>query len=208
MTETGEPRSHGYDRAKQKRITVEILFLLVGLVFLAFGVAVVLFEARGRRGAWAVPGEVIGFSTGKGGGFGGPSSHPVAEYAGMDGLKRYLEGSVGSSSPLGAVGDAVTVLVQPDDPEKAVLKSSLTYVIGAALALMGLASCIVFFAVFRATTFSIVGSVGVVTCTASKFRRSIRERPMILHACRKYKDPALLPTAFTHGSKPPIRVAD
>src|SRR3989442_11478587 len=25
MTETGEPRSHGYDRAKQKRVTVEIL---------------------------------------------------------------------------------------------------------------------------------------------------------------------------------------
>ena len=44
MTETGEPRSHGYDRAKQKRVTVEILFLLVGLVFLAFGVAVVRFK--------------------------------------------------------------------------------------------------------------------------------------------------------------------
>jgi len=157
---------------------VEILFLLVGLVFLAFGVAIVLFEARSRRGAWAVPAEVIGFSTGKGVGSGAPSYHPVAEYAGMDGRKRYLEGSVGSSSPLGAVGDAVTVLVQPDDPEKAVLKSSLTYVIGAALALMGLASCIVFFAVFRATTFSIVGAVGVVTWTAYKFRGSIRERPM------------------------------
>ena len=187
---------------------MEILFLLVGLVFFAFGVAIVLFEARSRRGAWAVPAEVIGFSTGKGVGSGAPSYHPVAEYAGMDGCKRYLEGSVGSSSPLGAVGDAVTVLVQPDDPEKAVLKSSLTYVIGAALALMGLASCIVFFAVFRATTFSIVGAVGVVTWTAYKFRGSIRERPMSLQAWRKYKDAALRPRVFTDASKAEIPWAD
>src|SRR5207249_11277668 len=108
--------------------------------------------------------------TGKGGGSGGPSYYSVAEYVGMDGRKRYVESSVGSSSPLDAVGDAVTVLVQPDDPEKAVLKSSLTYVLGAALALMGLASCIVFFAVFRATTFSIAGAVGVATWAAYKFR--------------------------------------
>ena len=187
---------------------MEILFLLVGLVFLAFGVAIVLFEARARRGAWAVPGEVIGFSTGKGVGSGAPSYHPVAEYAGMDGRQRYLEGSVGSSSPLGAVGDAVTVLVQPDDPEKAVLKSSLTYVIGAALALMGLASCIVFFAVFRATTFSIVGAVGVVTWTAYKFRGSMREKPMSLQAWRKYKDAALRPRVFTDASKAEIPWAD
>src|SRR5207237_5773811 len=46
---------------------MQIVFLLVGLVFVAFGVAVVLAEARARQGAWAVPGEVIGFSTGQSG---------------------------------------------------------------------------------------------------------------------------------------------
>src|SRR2546428_9483903 len=94
-TETGEPRSHGNDPAKQQRVTVEIPFLLAGLVFVAFGVAIVLTEARARRGAWAVPGEVIGFSTGKGGGPGGPSYYPVAEYVGIDGRKRYLEARSG-----------------------------------------------------------------------------------------------------------------
>jgi uncharacterized protein DUF3592 len=187
---------------------VEILFLLAGLVFVAFGVAVVLTEARARRGAWAVPGEVIGFSTGKGGSSGAPSYYSVAEYVGMDGRRRYLEGSVGSSLPLDAVGDAVTVLVQPDDLEKAVLKSSLTYVLGAALALVGLASCIVFFAVFRATTFSIAGAVGVVTWTAYQFRRSMREKPMSLQAWRKYKDEALRPRVFTDASKAEIPWAD
>ena len=59
---------------------MEILFLLVGLVFVAFGVAVVLAEARVRRGAWAQQGEVVGFSTGKGGDSGAPSYHPVVEY--------------------------------------------------------------------------------------------------------------------------------
>jgi len=55
---------------------VEILFLLVGLVFVAFGVAVVLSEASARHGAWVQQGEVIGFSSGKGGGSGAPSYHP------------------------------------------------------------------------------------------------------------------------------------
>ena len=187
---------------------MQILFLLVGLVFVAFGVAVVLAEARARQGAWAVPGEVIGFSTGQSGASGASFYYPVAEYVGLDGRKRYLEGSVGSSSPLDAVGDAVTVLVQPDDPEKAVLKSSLTYVLGAALALMGLASCIVFFVVFRATTFSIAGAVGVVGLVAYKLRGSMREKPLSLEAWRKYKDQALRARVFTDAGKAGIPWAD
>jgi Protein of unknown function (DUF3592) len=74
---------------------------------------------------------VIGYSIGKIRASVGTSYYPVAEYVGLDGLKRYVEGAVGSSSPLGAIGDSVTVLVHPDDPDKAVLKSSLTYAIDA-----------------------------------------------------------------------------
>ena len=187
---------------------MEILFLLVGLVFVAFGVAVVLTEARARRGAWAEQGEVIGFSTGKGGGSGAPSYHPVVEYDGPDGRKRYLEGLVGSSSPFGAVGDAVTVLVQPEDPERAVLKSSLTYGVGAAIALMGLASCIVFFAVFRATPFSLVSAAGVVILATYQFRRSARTKPMTLESWRKYKDEAFRPKVYTDANKAEIPWAD
>jgi hypothetical protein len=187
---------------------VEILFLLVGLVFVAFGAAVVISEVRARRGAWAVPGEVIGFSTGKAGGSGTRSYYAVAEYVGMDGRKRYLEGSVGSSSPLGAVGDAVTILLQPDDPERAVIKSSLTYVLGVALAVMGLASCMAFFAIFRATTFSVLSAVGVVSLATYKLRGSLRDKPMSLQAWREYKDQALRPRLFTDASKAEIPWAD
>ncbi len=187
---------------------MEILFLLVGLVFVAFGVAVVLSEASARHGAWAQQGEVIGFSSGKGGGSGAPSYHPVVEYVGPDGRKRYLESLVGSSSPFGAVGDAVTVLVQPEDPEKAVLKSSLTYGVGAAFGLMGLASCIAFFAVFRATPFSLVSAAGVVTWAAYQFRRSTGAKPMNLEIWRKFKDEAFRPKVFTDATKAEISWAD
>jgi hypothetical protein len=189
---------------------VEILFLLVGLIFVAFGVAVVLAEARTRRGAFEQQGEVIGFSTGKGNGdgSGAPSYHPVVEYVGPDGRKRYLESLVGSSSPFGAVGDAITVLVQPEDPERAVLKSSLTYGVGAALALMGLASCIAFFAVFRATPFSVVSAAGVVILAAYQFRRSAAAKPMTLETWRKYKDQAFRPKVFTDANKAEIPWAD
>ena len=187
---------------------MEILFLLVGLAFVAFGVAVVVFEARARRGAWPVPGEVIGFSTGKGNRSGPPSYYAVAEYVGMDGRKRYLEGSVGSSSPLGAIGNAVTILVHPDDPERAVIESSLTYVLGVALAVMGLASCAAFFAIFRATTFSILSAVGVVSFATYKLRGSLRDKPMSLQAWREYKDQAFRPRVFTDASKAEIPWAD
>jgi len=189
-------------------LPVEILFLLVGLVFVAFGVAVVLSEASARHGAWAQQGEVIGFSSGKGGGSGAPSYHPVVEYVGPDGRTRYLESLVGSSSPFGAVGDAVTVLVQPEDPEKAVLKSSLTYGVGAALGLMGLASCIAFFAVFRATPFSLVSAAGVVTWAAYQLRRSTGAKPITSAIWRKFKDEAFRPKVFTDATKAEISWAD
>jgi Protein of unknown function (DUF3592) len=187
---------------------MEILFLFVGLAFVAVGVAIVLSEVRARHGAAAVPGEVIGFSTGKGTASGAPSYYAVAGYVGLDGRRRYVEGSVGSSVPLSAVGDAVTVLVHPDDAEKAAVKSSGTYLIGAALAAMGLVSCIVFFATFRTTTFSIASAAGVVTWTAWKLRGSLREKPVSLQAWREYKDKVLRHRVFTEETKGEIPWAD
>ncbi len=186
---------------------MEVVFLLVGLVFVAFGLLVLFSEAQARRGACEVPGEVIGFSIGQSAS-GGASYHCVAEYAGMDGRRRYVEGSVGSSSPLGSVGDAVTVLVQPDDPERATIKSSLSSVLGAVLALMGLASCIVFFAVFRLSTISIAGAVAVVGVAAYKLGSSVREKPMSLHAWRNYKNAVLRPRVFSEETKQEICWAD
>ena len=132
----------------------------------------------------------------------------MAEYVGLDGLKRYVEGSVGSSSPLGAIGDSVTVLVHPEDPEKAALKSSLPYVIGAVLAAMGVGSCIVFFATFRANTWSIAGAVGVLAWGAYKMRGLVRDKPLSQEAWQKYKDEALGSRVFTEASKASITWAD
>ena len=187
---------------------MEIAFLLVGLVFAVLGVAIMVSEERARSGASAVSGEVIGYSIGKSRASGGTSYYPVAEYVGLDGLKRYVEGSVGSSSPLGAVGDSVTVLVHPDDPDKAVLKSSLTYVIGGVLAAMGVSCCIVFFATFRANTWSIAGAVGVVAWGAYKMRGLVRDKPLSMEAWRKYKEEALGSRVFTEASKASITWAD
>jgi hypothetical protein len=186
---------------------MELVFLLVGLVFVAFGLLVLYSEGQARRGALEVPGEVIGLSTGQGASS-GASYHCVAAYGGTDGRRRYVEASVGSSSPLGAVGDPVTVLVQPDDPERATIKSALTSVVGAALALMGLASCIVFFAVFRLSAISIAGAVAVVGVAAYKLGNSVRDKPMSLQAWRDYKKAVLRPRVFTDETKGEIRWAD
>jgi hypothetical protein len=187
---------------------MEILFLLTGVAFVAVGIAVVLSEVRDRRGTSPIAGEVIGFSLGARGGSGGSSYYPVAEYVGSDGQRRFVEGSVGSSAPLHAVGDAITILVRPDQPEKAVFKSPLTYVLGAALAAMGSGSCVAFFAVFRPTTFSIASAACVVLFAAHKLRQALREKPMAFQEWRKMKERALRPRVFTEATKALIVWAD
>jgi len=187
---------------------VEIAFLLVGLVLTALGVAILISEARARSGASPLPGEVVGYSTGKSRASGGTAYYPVAQYVGMDGVTRYIEGSVGSSSPLGVVGDAVTVLVHPEDPEKAVLKSSLTYAMGGVLAAMGLGSCIVFFATFRSTSWSIAGAVGVLAWAAWKTRGLLRDKPLSAEAWQKLKNESFRPRIFTEATKGSIAWAD
>jgi len=187
---------------------MEILFLLVGLIFVAFGLLALAAEVRTRRGACEVRGEVVGFSTVEGGASGGRYFHPVAQYAGLDGVTRYIEGSVGSSSPLESVGDAVTVLARPDDPESAAIKSSLSYILGVVIVLMGFASCTVFFAIFRISTFSVAGAVVVMSCGAWKLHGIIRDKPLPLAAWRDYKARILRSRIFTDATKGQIPWAD
>jgi len=73
---------------------------------------------------------------------------------------------------------------------------------------MGLASCIVFFAVFRLSTISIAGAVAVVGMAAYKLGSSVREKPMSLQAWRDYKKAVLRPRVFTDETKDEIRWAD
>jgi hypothetical protein len=186
---------------------MEIAFLLAGLPFLAIGVLIVLSEARTRRGAVEVPAQLVGFSLGASAS-GGPSFHAVARYAGLDGQSRYLESSVGSSSPLGTLGDPLCVFVQPDDPDKAAIKSSLPFVLGVAIGLMGLISCTVFFAVFRLSAFSLAGALAVVGLSAWKLRGSLREKPLPWQAWSEYKSNLPGARIFTDATKGNIRWAD
>jgi Protein of unknown function (DUF3592) len=191
----------------EKRISwpffsVEIVFLFAGLPFVAVGIVVIASELGARRGAWPVPATVIGFSTGERDGY----YHSVAEYVGPDGVTRYIEGSLGSSAPLASVGDIVTVLVKAAEPEQAVLQSALSYVVGAVIGAMGLASCAVFFATFRGTPFSIGGAAVVSVLAAYKVVGSLRSKRISLQEWRD-KRKALRPRVFTEATKSAIRWA-
>ena len=187
---------------------MEIVFLFAGLSFIAIGALILVSEARMRSGAAAVAGELIGFSTGTGRGSGEASYYAIAQYAGPDGQTRYLEASVGSSSPLGSVGDPLTVLVHPSDPDKAAIKSSLPYVLGGALVAMGLVSSVVFFAVFRISALSLAGAVSVSGWTAWKLRGAGRDKPALRSAWQDYRSKLFGARIFTDASKGNIAWAD
>jgi Protein of unknown function (DUF3592) len=181
---------------------MQIAFLYVGLFFAAVGVAVVVSEAKARIGAMRVSGRIVGFSARS------ASYYAVAGYEGPDGVRRYVESTVGSSSPLGAVGDAATVLVRPSDPEHAVVESLLTYVIGSVLAAMGLGCCVVFFVTFQADRLSIAAACGMTLYFAYKGRDLLRAAPMSREAWREYKAAVTGPKVFSESTKSMIAWAD
>jgi hypothetical protein len=115
------------------------------------------------------------------------SFHSVAEYVGHNGQTYYVEGSVGSSAPLHAVGQEVTVLADPLNPEKAVFKSSLSYTLGAVVALMGMASVFVFWLTFSLNAYSAVMAVIILGGLALKIRGAWRRQPLSLEVWQAYK---------------------
>jgi len=184
---------------------MEILFLFVGLAFVGVGLLIIASETRNRRGTVEVKGTVIGFSTSAASEE--TSLHAVAEYPGPDGRTRYVEAAVGSTSPLNAVGETITVLIRPDDPDKAIIKSSLTYVLAAIIALMGLGCCAVFFVVFRIDAFSLVGAAAVVIVGAWKLRGAYRAKPDSLRAWTEARR-LFAPRTFTEETRNQIRWVD
>jgi hypothetical protein len=152
-----------------------------------------------------VRGLVIGFSKGKSK-FNNSSFHSVAEYIGPNGQKYFVEGSVGSSVPLHNVGTPVAILLNTTDPEKAVLKSPLSFILGEVLALMGLASAIVFWITFQAGIFSAVVAGVVLVGFALKVKRAWRKVQLTLQAWQEYKKQTLSPRVFQ--SKDEISWAD
>ncbi|HWE25667.1 MAG TPA: DUF3592 domain-containing protein, partial [Myxococcales bacterium] len=182
---------------------MEIAFLFAGLPFVAVGVLIVVSEVRARRGAAAVSGTIVGFSTGTRDGY----YHCVAEYVALDGVSRYIESSIGSSAPLGAVGDNITVLLKEGHPEQASIQSPLSYVLGVIVAAMGIASCAVFFVTFRATTLSIAGAAVVTALTTYQLLGAKRSKSISLDEWREKRN-ALRPRVYTEANKSEIRWAD
>jgi hypothetical protein len=187
---------------------VEIIFLLVGLIFVALGVVIIVCEVRARLGTQPVNARVIGLSLGRSKKQGNPSFHSVAEYVGSNGRIYYVESSVGSSVPLHAVGDSVTVLVRPTESEKAVFKSILSYVFGSVLAALGLASIAAFWLTYRTGVYSASMALIVLAVLGLRIKNAWRKQPLSLQAWNEYKKQALSPRVFTDVTKSEITWAD
>jgi Protein of unknown function (DUF3592) len=182
---------------------MEIVFLFAGVPLFAVGVLIVVWELRGRAGAVPVPATIVGYSTADRDGF----YQSVAEYVGLDGMRRWVESSVGSSAPLGSVGDKVTVLLKEGEPDRAILKSPLSYAMGAVIAAMGLGSCAMFFATFHATRTSLAGAGVVSVLTAYKLLGAKRSKGFSLQEWQA-KRQALRGRVYTDATKNEIRWAD
>ena len=191
---------------------MEIVFLLAGLPIFGIGALIVVSEVNARRNAVPASGRVVGFSRKQQDS--GDSFHTVAEFVGADGRRRYVESVVGSSVPLGKVDDAITVLLRADDPESATIQSSLMYILGGVMALLGAASCTVFFATFRVGWWSVATAVAVTLFGAYKLRSLILESDMPFGAWRETLGKALRARVYTEDSREqiewaqPTRVSD
>lgn len=187
---------------------MEIIFLIVGLALLGVGAAIIASEVRDRRDTEPVEAKVIGFSLGKSNNPNLASFHTVAEYIGRNGLKYYVEGSVGSSAPLHMVGQSVTVLTRPCEPERAVLKSATSYMLGGGLAVFGLFAVALFWFTFSLNIFSLVTAAIILSGLGIKIRGAWRKEPLSVEAWNAYKKKVLSTRVFTENSRDQIVWAD
>jgi hypothetical protein len=185
---------------------MQIVFLLTGLALFAVGAALAFAELKARAGALEVAAELVGYST-RSGASGGSYFHAVARYAGLDGEPRYLEASVGSSSPLGRVGDRLTVFVQPEDPDAAAIKSPLSLAIAVGVAVTGIVFCAVFFATFRPTPLSTASAAAVIGWLVWKLRSTLRGAPLLPEAWNEIRRARASARVFTERTKAEIRWA-
>jgi len=130
------------------------------------------------------------------------------QYVGTDGRTYYVEGAVGSSVPLYTIGDTVGVLVNSEEPQKAVLKSAMSYVLAVAIGFMGLVSVMVFRFTFRPNLYSLVMAAFLFAIFGFKVKRAWRKSPLAMEAWQEYKKQIFGPRVFTEESKDQISWAD
>ncbi len=109
----------GPPRPQRQRapLLVGVIFTLIGGVFAAIGIGVGISAWSFAASARETQGEVVLLvHRGKG------THAPVVRYV-VDGKSFEFQSSVASSPPAHAVGDKVTVLYQPDQPQHGNIKS-------------------------------------------------------------------------------------
>ena len=145
LTSTPEFRQRETDQRRQLGRWAPFL-TLAGVALLALGVyqsrALLRLESTGARTA----GVVTALSSSRSGD--GVTYYPLVRYSDGAGRRAVFRDSTGTNPPLYRVGDAVTVLYLPGQPDSAVidrglwnwLPSAILYLIGGALLASGLAA--------------------------------------------------------------------
>jgi hypothetical protein len=170
-------------------VRVQILLLWAGLGFLAVGVSIVLLERGALRAGVAAAGHIAGYA--QRGSSSGTMYHAVIAFVDLQGRNRLIESPVGSGVPMGRVGDAVRVLLQRDDADRATVESRLTSVLGGVVALMGATCCGVFFATFRVDVLSVAASVVVTGLLGFKLHALRARMPEKLPTWSAIRDEAI-----------------
>ncbi|MCM2282274.1 MAG: DUF3592 domain-containing protein [Bdellovibrionaceae bacterium] len=165
---------------------MEIILLFAGLVLIFLGALLITSELKARRGAIPVPGQIVGYTSSPGQRK-QPMYRAVVKFRGPDYQTRYVESAVGSSSPLGQIGDEKTVLVQKTRPTEAKVRSPLTFVIGGALAAFGCVALFIFATTFKANAFSALVGLAVIFSLFMKIRGLLRTTPISREAWEEIK---------------------
>jgi len=185
---------------------VSIVFLWVGLIFVAVGVSLVVLEGKVRRGDVRTTGRIVGHSERR------ERSQrmyrAVVEFADLGGRKRLAESNVASNAPLGRVGGEVGVVLDLQDADAATIESRGVTVLGVILALFGAVSCAVFFLTFRTDPLSVAMSIAVSAVIGFKLvRLGVRHRGFAA-SWKEFKDKALRCRTFDAAERDRIVWAD
>lgn len=173
-----------------------ILFLWVGVLFAVIGFGIIYSEIASRRDTISINGRVVGFSSGRGMHNKSLSFYSVAEFVSPDGALKYVASTVGSSTPLHAVGQRVDVLVKRNEMNSATFRTSAVFVIGGVLALLGCIGIIIFIKTFETNYWSL-GIAAVVTLGLLKpIWQARRKTAMSWDEWQKHKKGILKPTVY------------
>ncbi|QBQ55369.1 DUF3592 domain-containing protein [Nitrosococcus wardiae] len=149
---------------------MEIVFFIVGAVFVVLGGLVIWDFNRFKQSALRSIGQIVGYAV--------KHSHtrnsgasetyaPVVQYQ-ASGQQHQFTASVSSSHVRHSIGDAVPILVHRHDPSRARLDSRMSQILGGVFIFIGAAAIATFISVFQVSMLSIGIAVVVIALLAVK----------------------------------------